>query len=443
MPPQRRPRFRRRSTEARPKNRAVALSNALFMRISSRKGKSHAHLVRCPSRGGRVRGVRRRGGAALADPAMRISGPHVHENLAIYFVHGASARRPGPAHADRRRWPRAACRWSRPAGSTSCRSRTPASEEVFIQAGDIVKGGKQDRVLTVSLAAAAEIGPRADRLVLRRAGPLVGARQGGPRQVLERHGGDALARRRCSPWRLRRASRQRPSGAEAGPGRQTEADRPTSSAGESTRRRASSARSGTRSPTQDEALRRPQRRRRRAAVGLEPAALARAREAEGGARRLHHGAARRAGLKDGDVVGYVVAINGKLSSANVYPSNGLFRKMWEKQLAAVVTEAIGEKRGAARRRAQPPAPAAATEFLAAAEKGKPYERDARRRHAPGDARCRQARSTTRRAARRQVGAPQLPGQVARNSRTQEFLDQVEGPWFAVAARQGPSLLALR
>ena len=49
------------------------------------------------------------------------------------------------------------------------------------------------------------------------------------------------------------------------------------------------------------------------------------------------------GEKDGDVIGYVFAINGKLNSAEVYPSNGLFRKMWPKLLKASVTEAIGQK----------------------------------------------------------------------------------------------------
>ena len=40
--------------------------------------------------------------------------------------------------------------------------------------------------------------------------------------------------------------------------------------------------------------------------------------------------ALEAGRREGaDVVGYVVAINGKMSAANVYPSNALFRKMWE------------------------------------------------------------------------------------------------------------------
>src|SRR6185295_18022040 len=37
------------------------------------------------------------------------------------------------------------------------------------------------------------------------------------------------------------------------------------------------------------------------------------------------------------------AIDGKLNSAEVYPSNGLFRKMWPKLLNASITEAIGHK----------------------------------------------------------------------------------------------------
>jgi hypothetical protein len=57
----------------------------------------------------------------------------------------------------------------------------------------------------------------------------------------------------------------------------------------------------------------------------------------------------------------------------VYSSNALFRKMWSKQLAAGVTEAIGEKVQAAAPPAAPAAPAA-TEFLAHAETGSARER---------------------------------------------------------------------
>ena len=78
------------------------------------------------------------------------------------------------------------------------------------------------------------------------------------------------------------------------------------------------------------------------------------------ARDAYIKALQPAGEKDADVVGYVVAINGKISTANIYPSNALFRKMWPKLLEAVVTEAIGEKNAGAaeprRRRATPRRP---------------------------------------------------------------------------------------
>jgi hypothetical protein len=89
-------------------------------------------------------------------------------------------------------------------------------------------------------------------------------------------------------------------------------------------------------------------------------------------RASYVAALEQAGLADGDVVGFVVAINGKPASANVYPSNGLFRKLWAKQLAAVVTEAIGDKPEAVAPAAPPVSQV--QEFLAAAEQGKAQER---------------------------------------------------------------------
>jgi hypothetical protein len=61
------------------------------------------------------------------------------------------------------------------------------------------------------------------------------------------------------------------------------------------------------------------------------------------AQATYLAALRGAAEKDDDVVGYVFAVNGKLNSAEVYPSNGLFRKMWPKLLQASVTEAIGQR----------------------------------------------------------------------------------------------------
>jgi hypothetical protein len=80
---------------------------------------------------------------------MRISGPHVHDNLAVYFVHGVSAGGAIPLTLQE-----ALAKGSVQVVETGqvneLQIENTGSEEVFIQAGDIVKGGKQDRVLTVS-----------------------------------------------------------------------------------------------------------------------------------------------------------------------------------------------------------------------------------------------------------------------------------------------------
>jgi hypothetical protein len=102
------------------------------------------------------------------------------------------------------------------------------------------------------------------------------------------------------------------------------------------------------------------------------------------ARTAFIAALRGVGETEEDTIGYIVAINGRMSSANLYPSNALFRKMWDKQLAAAVTEAIGEAAGEATGgtggsvpTASPaPAVAAARAFLEEAKTGSAAERPA-------------------------------------------------------------------
>src|SRR5262245_25080771 len=88
-------------------------------------------------------------GSVLAEQGVRLSGPHTYENLAVYFVHGASA--PGPVPITLQE---AVAKGSVQVIETSrvneLQIENTGGEPVFVQAGDIVKGGKQDRVLTVS-----------------------------------------------------------------------------------------------------------------------------------------------------------------------------------------------------------------------------------------------------------------------------------------------------
>lgn len=54
------------------------------------------------------------------------------------------------------------------------------------------------------------------------------------------------------------------------------------------------------------------------------------------------------GMLDGqdDVIGYAFVINGKINSADIYASSFLFKKLWTKLLKASATEAVAELNGA-------------------------------------------------------------------------------------------------
>ena len=121
----------------------------MFPRIFDKEGKGYAHLDLCTfTRRGRchirlqckTRSRRSRDGQF---PAC------AYVNLAVYFVHGVSAGGAIPLTLQE-----ALAKGSVQVVETGrvneLQIENTGSEEVFIQAGDIVKGGRQDRVLTVS-----------------------------------------------------------------------------------------------------------------------------------------------------------------------------------------------------------------------------------------------------------------------------------------------------
>ncbi len=77
-----------------------------------------------------------------------------------------------------------------------------------------------------------------------------------------------------------------------------------------------------------------------------------------------------------DVIGYVFAINGKVNSADVYGSSSLFKKLWPKLLKANAVEAIA---GQQKEEFKPASSEAVSTFLVDAEKGKASEKDVTRR----------------------------------------------------------------
>ena len=317
------------------------------------------------------------GRSAAADPAARVSGPHVHENLAVYFVHGRSADGPTPLTLQEALL-NGKVSVIETGRVNELMIENAGADPVFIQAGDIVKGGKQDRVLTVSFI----LPPNSGRLPIASFCVEQGrwSARGAEEVAKFSSAGEAM------PSRAALLAMAAPPPAAKAP-----SDPPTATAEPSTdvRNRVQQREAAGRARNSDETSTKQRKvwdsvantqqklsQGLNAAVAAPQSASSLQLSLENGklkeARTAYIKALEQAGVQETDVVGYVVAINGKISVANVYPSNALFKKMWGKQLAAVVTEAIGEKAGA--QAAPAPPRTAASEFLTQAEQGTSHER---------------------------------------------------------------------
>jgi hypothetical protein len=293
------------------------------------------------------------GAPAFADAGQRISGPHVHENLAIYFVHGPGAGGQVPltlAEAVAK----GSVQVIETGSVNELRILNNGEEPVFVQAGDMVKGGRQDRVLTVSLV----LPPRSGAVPI--ASFCVEPGRWSPRRGEDPTrfaiASEAMPSRRAllimaAPPAAADAARPDPREQRTNRG---QTDRRQQQVWDSVAKIQADLAGGVGAPIASE----------QSASSLQ-LSLEHGRLKE--ARAAYVAALEEKGLKETEAIGYVAAINGRTVSANVYPSNGLFRKMWAKQLAAVATEAIGEKAGAVA--AVPPTIEEVQGFLAAAEQG--------------------------------------------------------------------------
>lgn len=286
-------------------------------------------------------------GLAGATGTSRISGPTSHENLAVYLVHGPSA--PGPVPLTLQEALEAGTAIVHETGDVNrLIVENRGDTEVFVQAGDIVKGGKQDRALTVTM------------LLPKKSAPTpIGA------YCIER-------------------GRWEPRGAE-------NAQRFTSS---DTALPSRVAKLAIKAPPPDDIMimsetgRRQQRVWRDVAetqsklaktVGTVVAApesrtslqLSLENERLRKVVTLYVAALAPVAGRAADSIGFAFAINGRINSADLYPSHGLFLKLWPKLLNAAATEAVAEKSDTI---AAPPSAEQVTAFLAAAERGRNGER---------------------------------------------------------------------
>ncbi len=285
------------------------------------------------------------GAAAHAAERASISGPFIHENLAVYFMRGATARGTVPLTLEEA-LARQKVRIHETGDVNRLQIETLGDEEVFVQSGDIVKGGKQDRVLTVSLLLPA----RSGRVTI----DSFCVEQG---RWTARGNEDVAAfssARTALPSREAKLAIKAPPpvGSHVAPQadvsvRQsqvwTNVERIQEKLSTNLGGRVAAPQSQTSLQLALENTKLQARKR-----GYAEALLAQGQAAD-------------------DIVGFAFAVNGKLSGADVYPGNALFRKMWPKLLTAAATEAIGEGPVAG---AVAPSAEDVVAFLTAAEQGK-------------------------------------------------------------------------
>jgi hypothetical protein len=281
---------------------------------------------------------------SLCDPAdeYTISQPFPYENLTVYFVH---AKVPGGSVplTLQEALEKQKVRVIETGNVNELAVENLADEKVFIQSGDIVQGGRQDRALTVSL-------------------------------VLPPHSGRVPIAAFCVEQ-----GRWSPRGAEDGK---------TFAVASATvpSREAKVVMSAPPAPAKayvspQQAMWAEARRIQQklsdnlkveVAEPLSPTSLglSLANENLQRAATAYVTALQPSGERADDVVGFVFAINGHINSAAIYASNGLFRKMWPKLLLASAVEAIA----AGTQNAQSPASDDIRIFLKSAETGPASER---------------------------------------------------------------------
>jgi hypothetical protein len=272
--------------------------------------------------------------ARATDDGPRVADPHTHANLAVYFIHG------GDAVADAKvltlqealECNLAVVHETGTVNTLAVENLSP-DHELFVQSGDLVKGGKQDRMVRTDVL----LPPRSGRVPL--SAHCV-------EQGRWTNRGSEDARQFASS--AHRAVGKEMKLANHG-GRQAEVWQSVAGNQGKLTAQLSTRVNADQSPTSFQ-------------LTLEaPQLEARVKEYEA--------ALAAAGASPGDIIGAVLVVNGQVTSADVYGTNVLFRKAWPKLLNAAAVEAVRDRTDGAA--TAPPSARAIERYLARADDPEP------------------------------------------------------------------------
>ena len=263
----------------------------------------------------------------------RLSGPYQHKNLTVFLIHApdqSGARMFTPLEEAMQR--NLVIVHETSDVNELAIENISASEEVFVQAGDIVKGGRQDRVLAVDLILPAKSGQVPISAFCVEHGRWS---QRGAEGALT----FGISNQMIATKRLKLATKDNKSQAQVW--NEVNVAQEKLSAGV-----ASNARSD-----------------------LSESSLPLALENEKVQQSATDYIDKLSSIveKHADVIGFAFAINDKLNSADVYPSTAMFKRFWPRLLKTAAIEAIGEPTSG--EKCEPVSNAGAADFLTATERG--------------------------------------------------------------------------
>jgi len=247
---------------------------------------------------------------SAATGEQRLSGPYTHENLTIYLVHGANTLK-GNYLTLEGGMAAKTVKVHETGDVNELAIENVGSEPVFVQSGDIVKGGKQDRCVATDFT----LEPKSGKVKIAAFCVEHGRWQqrGGESAAFF---GSSSATVTGSKLKLAANSNYKGGGGQ---------NKVWEEVATAQQRLSSNVAADVAAPASPSSLQ----------LTLENEKVAAAIE-------KYVKALNDAPADKDDVIGYAAVINGKMSCADVYGSNALFKKIWPRSLKSVATEAAAE-----------------------------------------------------------------------------------------------------
>jgi hypothetical protein len=269
----------------------------------------------------------------------RLSGPFSHENLTIFLIHGEDKLKDKKflTLQEALEQKKIVVHETSKVNQLTVENLSP-NEEIFIQSGEIVKGGKQDRLLSIDLIVSAQSGQVPIAAFCVEHGRWV-------KRGNEAHDSFGSSADIAASKELRLASKYKKA--------QGEVWKEVSEVQGKLSRNTMAPVAGAASPSSLQ-------------LTLENKKVQ--ESIEGYVKKLADLPKQK-----NDAIGYVMAINGEMVCADVYASRELFLKLWPKMAKACAVEAFSELQKD--KKFTPATLDAAQAFLAESEKGKAKNED--------------------------------------------------------------------